>query len=234
MDHSHNRAFGILRLTAAPTVRFLLLLTVLLVAACEPNGAQSFERGLQALEHGDYAEAYCLWRPLAERGDAEAQYYVGWLYANGYGLRVDPLAAADWWQRAAASGHAEAQFALGHVYSTGEGVAKDDALAVHWYRAAADQGHDEAQHILRSRLMENSDAARAALPDLLQAAWLGETRSIAGDRTNAREGPGKQHQVLMELAAGTAVLELGRNGDWVLVALPDSQRLVWVYAGLLE
>ena len=46
---------------------------------------------------GDYAEAYCLWRPLAEQGYAEAQYHLGWLYANGNGLAVDIDRALGFW-----------------------------------------------------------------------------------------------------------------------------------------
>jgi len=220
--------------TLGVLVRGFTLTALLLSGACAPNGAESFERGLQALERGDYAEAYCLWRPLADRGDAEAQYYLGWLYANGYGLRIDPMTAAGWWKQAAASGHAEAQFALGLAYSAGEGVGKNDEMAVHWYRRAADQGHDEAQHILRSMLADNSEAARKAVPSLLKASWLGTPRKVAGDKTNARDGPGTEHQILTQLGAGTGVLEVRRNGDWVLVVLPAPPRLAWVYGGLLE
>ena len=40
------------------------------------------------------------------QGVAEAQYQLGWLYANGNGLRVDLARGIEWWRRAAARGHA--------------------------------------------------------------------------------------------------------------------------------
>ena len=66
-------------------------------------------------------EAYRRWKPLAERGYAEAQYNIGWLYANGNGLAVDIGQALDWWMKAAAGTCTDAQFAVGSGHTTGDG-----------------------------------------------------------------------------------------------------------------
>ena len=63
---------------------------------------------MNALLEGNFAEAYCKWKPLAQRGYAEAQYNLGWLYANGNGLNVDLQLAHHWWAAAARQGHADA------------------------------------------------------------------------------------------------------------------------------
>ena len=45
-----------------------------------------FEKGLDTAKRGDYATALREWKPLAEQGDADAQYNLGLMYANGHGV----------------------------------------------------------------------------------------------------------------------------------------------------
>jgi Sel1 repeat len=49
----------------------------------------------------------------AAQGYAEAEFRLGWIYANGTGVPRDENEAAKWYQLAAAQGHKEAQYALG-------------------------------------------------------------------------------------------------------------------------
>ena len=42
--------------------------------------AQDFQKGLAAAQAGDYATALQEWTPLAEAGDAAAQYNLGIMY----------------------------------------------------------------------------------------------------------------------------------------------------------
>ncbi len=51
--------------------------------------AGPFEDGVAAYKRGDYATALRLWRPLAEQGDADAQFNLGLMYANGEGVPQD-------------------------------------------------------------------------------------------------------------------------------------------------
>jgi len=78
---------------------------------------------------------------LAEQGDANAQLFVGTLYAKGAGVARDDAEAARWFGKAAAQGQAEAQTRLGLAYASGDGVPHDPAEAVKWYRLAAEQGN---------------------------------------------------------------------------------------------
>ena len=63
----------------------------------------------EAYERGDYATAYREWLPLAEQGDAEAQFKLGVMYMNGHGVQQDYAEAATWFGRAAEQGVAQAQ-----------------------------------------------------------------------------------------------------------------------------
>ena len=83
------------------------------------------------------ATALRLWRPLAEQGDADAQYSLGVTYANGRGVPQDYAEAVRWYRKAADQGLASAQNNLGLMYDNGQGVPQDYAEAVKWYNLAA-------------------------------------------------------------------------------------------------
>src|SRR3954466_8335467 len=87
------------------------LLWTVLVAA--PVSAQSVKAGIDAWQKADYAAAVAIWRPIAERGDADAQFNLGQAYRLGRGVPIDLGAAQLWFERAASKGHVDAQTTLG-------------------------------------------------------------------------------------------------------------------------
>ena len=101
----------------------------------------------------------------AEAGDAEAQFILGLMYADGEGVPQDSAKAVEWWQKAAAQGHAAPQYNLGLSYAHGEGVPQDSAKAVKWWQKAAAQGHAAAQNNLGVRYFNGDgvpqDSAKA-------------------------------------------------------------------------
>ena len=123
------------------------LLGVLAIAAAlgAPAAAGPLEDANDAYRDKAYAKAAELWRPLAEKGDAEAQYSLGTLYAEGKGVEQNDATAFLWFQRAANQGVAAAQYNVGASYATGAGIAKSDVDAARWFRRAADQGMAFAQ-----------------------------------------------------------------------------------------
>ena len=100
---------------------------------------QQFQQGFEATERGDYQTAFKLWLPLAEQGDAKAQFNLGVMYGDGLGVKQDYFEEVNWYRKAAEQGHAKAQFNLGVMYANGRGVKQDDFEAVKWYRQAAEQ-----------------------------------------------------------------------------------------------
>lgn len=128
-------------------MRRLFLVVAFVLGLAAPAWAD-FEGGKEALESGDYATALKEWRPLAEQGDADAQYNLGLMYHRGKGVPQDYAKAVKWYRTAAEQGHAFAQFSLGGTYHTGKGVSKDVAEAMKWYRKAADQGLEQGQIVL--------------------------------------------------------------------------------------
>jgi len=92
--------------------------------------------GLAAFKSKDYQKAYTEWKAAADSGQAEAQFDLGVLYAQGLGVRRDLTEAAFWYRKAAEQGNAEAEFALGQMYSRGWGVPRDAADAIRWLQMA--------------------------------------------------------------------------------------------------
>jgi TPR repeat protein len=92
--------------------------------------------GMEAFKNKDYQRAFREWRAAAEAGQAEAQFDLGVLYAQGRGVQRDLTEAARWYRKAADQGNATAQFALGQMYSRGWGVPRDEADALRWFQMA--------------------------------------------------------------------------------------------------
>ena len=90
------------------SLRFPIALVLSIVCLAAPTWAD-FQAGSEAYKHGDYATALREWRPLAEQGDAIAQFNLGYLYANGQGVPRDFVQARYWYEKAAAQGQADAQ-----------------------------------------------------------------------------------------------------------------------------
>ncbi|MDE7136766.1 MAG: sel1 repeat family protein [Muribaculaceae bacterium] len=106
------------------------------------------ELGVDAFNDNDYTEALRWFRKSAEQGNASAQYNLGYMYDNGYGVAQNDTEAAKWYSKAAEQGNASAQYNLGYMYDNGYGVAKNDTEAAKWYSKAAEQGDSGAQYYI--------------------------------------------------------------------------------------
>jgi TPR repeat protein len=96
--------------------------------------------GIDAWQRSDYAGAVAIWRPLAEKGDPDAEFNLAQAYRLGRGVPTNLAAAKTWFERAAAQGHVDAQTTLGLLLfqngNQGEGLK--------WLKQAADQGEPRA------------------------------------------------------------------------------------------
>ena len=96
--------------------------------------------GVAAFEAKEFRRAFQLLVPLAESGEAEAQFRVAVMSRNGLGGVVNEALAFSSMRDAALQGHGLAQHGLGVMYLYGECVEKDEAQAAEWFRRAAGQG----------------------------------------------------------------------------------------------
>ncbi len=215
-------------------IPFLGCLLSLVASAAELGN--DFGSALAAARRGDFAEAYCIWRPLATAGHAPSQYHLGWMYANGEGLVVNEEQAVYWWRAAANQGHTEAQAKLGMAYLYGEGVEEDHAQALEWFLAVAKTGDEDAQALVRRLAVDGDEAALSVVTRLLADGWevLGNGRRIRVDKANVRSGPGRKCRVVSVVPRGTELVELRRSGDWVQIGLTGTPRIAWVHNTLIE
>jgi V8-like Glu-specific endopeptidase len=125
-----------------------LALLILVLGLVAPAAAAELDDAVAAAHRGDYAAALRGLSPLAEKGDARAQFDVGFMHAYGWGVQRNPAEAITWYRKAADQGLQVAQHFLGIAYVNGNGVRPDNAEAARWFARAAAQGFAQAQFML--------------------------------------------------------------------------------------
>jgi TPR repeat protein len=108
------------------------LAAVLWFASAHLAEAQSLREGAAAYNRQDYVRASNIFMPLAERGVAPAQTWLGFMFQTGRGVPLNYTEAAMWYRRAAEQGDSLAQYSLGLLYDKGQGVPRDVIEANKW------------------------------------------------------------------------------------------------------
>ena len=89
--------------------RFIgMLIVAALLSLSGPAIAGPLEDGLAASARQDYATALRLWRPLADQGDAYAQYNLAVMYDTARGVPRDYVQAHMWFSLATTKGDKDA------------------------------------------------------------------------------------------------------------------------------
>ena len=141
---------------------------ILLLSLTDSGRAAQLDDAVAAAHRGEYAVAFQLTSPLAENGDARAQFNIGYMYANGWGVQPDLARAVNWYRKAAEQGLEIAQHYIGIAYINGDGIERDDAEAARWFKRAAEQGFSRAQLMLGRMYLDG----RGVPKDLVQGyAW---------------------------------------------------------------
>ncbi len=127
---------------------WLAFLVIALSLPASVSLAGDLDAARAALDRRDYAGAVPLLAPLAESGDAEAQFRLGTLYQTGRGIEQDTRRAADYFAAAAQQGHAEAQVQYGILLLEGGEIEINPRKAALWLSMAANQNQAQAQYLL--------------------------------------------------------------------------------------
>jgi len=86
------------------TLKRAIAAIILVLSIAMPVTAGPLEDADAAIKRRDYATALRLIRPLAEQGDAGAQYNLGVFYDNGLSVRQDLVRAYMWFTLSAKQG----------------------------------------------------------------------------------------------------------------------------------
>jgi hypothetical protein len=115
-----------------------------LVVACGTyyDAADNYVRGVRFYDRGDFVTAKRWWEPLAQDGDCDAQFRMGFLAMTGRAVEHDSAVVLAWWTRSANQGQPTAQLSLGDVYNPDNSYTrvmckadcpKDAVIAYEWY-----------------------------------------------------------------------------------------------------
>jgi len=131
-----------------------------------PSDARAFARG-------DYVVPAKTVVLRAERGDANAQARLGFMYEHGLGLPQDYGLAVYWYTCGAAQGYPTAQYLLGLMYDKGLGVVRSDVLAYMWLNLAAAHAPPRTRKYY-SRIRD-AVAAKLSPAQIAEAQWHAST-----------------------------------------------------------
>lgn len=123
--------------------------------------------------HADNEILFKQMLPLAQQGDAEAQYHVGMFYNNGIGTSKNTKLAFEWFQKSASGNNPLGAYKVGCYYSgQGQGFMDvDHGKSLEYKMVAAKAGYTLAQYDTASLFFHNGNINEAIK-------WL----KLAGDQ----------------------------------------------------
>jgi TPR repeat protein len=141
----------------------LCLLAALAVAS--PAFAAPIDDANAAYQRGNYAAAEQILLPLADAGNAYAQYRLGLVYLEATNEMKSPEEAAKWLESAALQGQPHAQYKLGILYVNGNGVSRDFVQAYLWLTLSTRHIAGSGSEAVRQRDMLAARMSSSQLAD---------------------------------------------------------------------
>lgn len=158
-----------LRLSASA----LVIATALTSISAPALATSALDDGMTAYRQGDFEKSAAIFGPLAENGDATAQYLLSCQMINGAGIPANEDTGWDLMQKAAHNRQPDASIILARKAEASQ-APKDQIRAL--YQQSADQGETQAMLWLALDAMDQgqNDTAKT----LLEKAWeLGDPRA---------------------------------------------------------
>jgi uncharacterized protein len=150
-------------------LRAMLGALVCLAIFANPAAADGLRNGIRAFAAHDYITAARIFTDLAPLGDARAQTYLGYMFANGKGVPQNYMVAAGWYRCASQQGFPAAQYLLGLMYDKGQGVPQDYVIAYALLNLAVAGAGREREHWVRIR---DAVASKLSLIERVRAQQL--------------------------------------------------------------
>ncbi|MDX8411558.1 MAG: hypothetical protein R8K46_06810 [Mariprofundaceae bacterium] len=138
-----------------------MLLMAALLAGCDSGkphfdapraympAADIYGQALDYMVADDWSGAIPLLDEASVKGNAQAKYQLGLLYAHGEHAAQDLDKARELLLDAGKLGYAKAHFHLGQIYGTGDGVERNYQEAYAWFWLASSLGDKNAMRYMR-------------------------------------------------------------------------------------
>jgi len=128
------------------------------------------EAAKQLMENNQFDEAMQQLLPMAHAGNADAEEFIGIMYAMGLGVERDDQRAFDWYLRSAMKGHPGAQSGVGWYYEIGRGMPAPDLVRAYmWYVLSAIGGDPDAaisqEEVVKKMTPEQIEKAKIMIED---------------------------------------------------------------------
>jgi len=127
----------------------------------------------------DYKTAFREYLPLAEAGNAEAQFWIGDMYRFGLGRPQDYNTAIQWFKRSANNGYVRVMISLGYMAGKGQGMKSSKESENGCNTIAAKYGISSGQWNLYISLRKNHSTISKAREWLKRAVKQGHTAAMA-------------------------------------------------------
>jgi hypothetical protein len=113
-------------------------LSLLTLALLQLTAEAEYRDGVKALNAGDYVTAFKEFQTLAEAGDAEAQFELGFMYSDGKGVEKNVGESMFWVCQAAGQQHSRAQKVLALFNKNPSGIALQKNAKTPVYKLRSD------------------------------------------------------------------------------------------------
>ena len=110
--------------------------------------AGSYDNGIEFYKAMKYEKAMNSFLIATNNENNKAMLVIGIMYANGDGVKKDPIQSLKWFKKAANEGNIHAYSKLGNIYAAGVTVKQDYEKAAKWFKKAADAGVAKAAYNL--------------------------------------------------------------------------------------
>ncbi|MEO1239673.1 MAG: tetratricopeptide repeat protein [Pseudomonadota bacterium] len=139
-------------------------------AFASPVFPATLEEARDLMEANEFEAAMAAFLPLARAGNADAEEFIGVMYALGLGVEKDPERAFEWYLRSAMKGHPGAQSGIGWYYELGLGMPAPDLVRAYmWYGLSAIGGDPDAaisiEEVSKKMTREQIDRATILIND---------------------------------------------------------------------
>lgn len=124
------------------------ILFILMIGTSSPSycgDEDLYRQAVHEYRNESYVSALKKFRLLADKGHAQSQLKVGYMYQKGWGVKKDISKAVFWYRKAANQGNRVALNNLGWAYLFGKSVQKDYKRAFDLFTKSADLGYHRAQ-----------------------------------------------------------------------------------------
>lgn len=128
------------------------------------ENAEAMKGATAAMNTMEFKRAIETLKPLADKGDANAQFNLGAIYANGRGVPADPKEAVRLYRLAVAKGHLGAMNNLAFMLKTGSGTEKNEREALGLYeRIMASERNDPGATAMKNIASKNIESIKGCL-----------------------------------------------------------------------